>query len=71
MAQEQDKNLEKIQNENKIHRQSTRGVKEWEQLYRSIDSGLTTKYLTEKKWKVKYFENWKTKFKKLVQGSRK
>ena len=37
------KELEKIDDENKIHRQATRGIKEWEQLYRSIDSGLPTK----------------------------
>ncbi len=36
------KELEKIDDENKIHRQATRGIKEWEQLYRSIDSGLPT-----------------------------
>ena len=35
-----EESLEKLENENKIHRQSTRGVKEWEQLYRSIDSSL-------------------------------
>ena len=42
MAQEQDK-LEKIQNENEIHRQAARGVREWERIYSAVDSGLTTK----------------------------
>jgi DNA repair exonuclease SbcCD ATPase subunit len=37
------KELEKIDDENKIHRQAARGIKEWEQLYRSVDSGLPTK----------------------------
>ena len=35
-----EQSLEKLEDENKIHRQSTRGVKEWEQLYRSIDTSL-------------------------------
>ena len=35
-----EESLEKLEDENKIHRQSTRGVKEWEQLYRSIDTSL-------------------------------
>ena len=34
--------LEKLEDENKIHRTATRKVKEWEQLYNSIDSGLPT-----------------------------
>ena len=42
MAQEQDK-LDKIQNENEIHRQAARGVREWERIYSAVDSGLTTK----------------------------
>ena len=37
------KELEKIDDENKIHWQAARGIKEWEQLYRSVDSGLPTK----------------------------
>jgi len=36
------KEIEEIENENKIHRQATRGLRDWEQLYRSIDSGLPT-----------------------------
>jgi len=34
--------LEKLEDENEIHRTATRKVKEWEQLYNSIDSGLPT-----------------------------
>ena len=41
MRQEQDR-LEKAQNENEIHRQAARGIREWERLFSSIDSGLTT-----------------------------
>ena len=41
MRQEQDR-LEKSQNENEIHRQAARGIREWERLFSSIDSGLTT-----------------------------
>ena len=37
------KELEKINDENKVHRKATRGIKNWEQLYRSVDSGLPTR----------------------------
>ena len=37
--------LEIIENENQIYRQSTRTVQEWERLFRSIDSGLPTRVL--------------------------
>ena len=38
---EQEK-LDKYENENEIHRTASRGIKEWEQLFSSIDSGLPT-----------------------------
>tara|TARA_B100001778_G_scaffold324596_1_gene319107 strand:+ start:83 stop:1897 length:1815 start_codon:yes stop_codon:yes gene_type:complete len=41
VRQEQDK-LEKLEDENKIYRKAARGIKEWEQLFNSIDSGLPT-----------------------------
>ena len=41
MRQEQDR-LEKAQNENELHRQAARGLRAWERLFSSIDSGLTT-----------------------------
>jgi len=41
MRQEQDK-LEKLEDENKIHRKAAKGIEEWERLFSSIDSGLTT-----------------------------
>lgn len=37
------KELEKINDENKVHRKAARGIKNWEQLYRSVDSGLPTR----------------------------
>ena len=37
------KELEKINDENKVYRTATRGIKNWEQLYRSVDSGLPTR----------------------------
>lgn len=37
------KELEKINDENKVYRKATRGIKNWEQLYRSVDSGLPTR----------------------------
>lgn len=41
VRQEQGK-LEKLEDENKIYRKAARGIKEWEQLFNSIDSGLPT-----------------------------
>tara|TARA_B100001564_G_scaffold157355_1_gene132187 strand:- start:2103 stop:3917 length:1815 start_codon:yes stop_codon:yes gene_type:complete len=41
VRQEQDK-LEKLEDENKIHRTAAKGIEEWEQLFSSIDSGLST-----------------------------
>ena len=39
------KRLEEIEDENQIHRQATRDIREWENLFRSIDSGLPTRVL--------------------------
>ena len=39
MKEEQEK-LESLENENKIHRSAAKGVRDWEQLFNSIDSGL-------------------------------
>ena len=41
VRQEQDK-LEKLEDENKIHRTAAKGIEEWEHLFSSIDSGLST-----------------------------
>ena len=41
--------LEDIENENKIHRQAARDIGEWENLFRSIDSGLPTRVLDKQK----------------------
>jgi DNA repair exonuclease SbcCD ATPase subunit len=41
MNEEQEK-LEKLQDENKIHRAAAKGVEEWEHLFSSIDSTLST-----------------------------
>ena len=41
MKQEQDK-LEAIQKENEIHRKAAKTTREWERIYSSIDSSLTT-----------------------------
>ena len=37
--------LEELENENQIHRQSTRTLEEWERLFRGIDSGLPARVL--------------------------
>jgi DNA repair exonuclease SbcCD ATPase subunit len=42
MNEEQEK-LEKLEDENKIHRSAAKGVNDWEHLFNSIDSGLPTK----------------------------
>ena len=42
MNEEQEK-LEKLEDENKIHRSAAKGVNDWEHLFSSIDSGLPTK----------------------------
>ncbi len=41
MQQEQDK-LETIQNENEIHRKAAKTTREWERIYSSVDTSLTT-----------------------------
>ena len=43
------KRLEEIEDENQIHRQATRDIREWENLFRSIDSGLPTRVLDKQK----------------------
>ena len=43
------KEIERIEDENQIHRKATRDTTEWENLFRSINSGLPTRVLDKQK----------------------
>ena len=72
VRQEQDK-LEKLEDENKIHRTAAKGIEEWEQLFSSIDSGLSTTVSNPervKEWKVLLHESIKENFNSKLNPSK-